>query len=117
MQLVEFHAAMGQSVGSTIEFRDVNLRRALVAEEAKELDVAMLDRNMPATIDALCDLLYVVFGTAVVLGVDIEPFFDEVHRTNMLKSTGEVRADGKRLKPPGWKPPDIEGMLKARERL
>lgn len=44
------------------------------------------------------------------LGIDLRPFFDEVHRTNMLKAGGPVREDGKKLKPPGWKPPRIADM-------
>lgn len=67
--------------------------------------------NHAEMIDALCDILYVTFGAAVSMGIDLAPFFDRVHTANMLKSTGPVREDGKRLKPPGWQPPDIEGLL------
>jgi hypothetical protein len=52
-------------------------------------------------------------GTAVEFGIDIQPFFDEVHRTNMLKVGGTTREDGKTLKPPGWEPPRIREMLEA----
>jgi predicted HAD superfamily Cof-like phosphohydrolase len=46
------------------------------------------------------------------MGIDLGPFFAEIHRTNMEKAGGPVRpSDGKILKPPGWKPPDIVGML------
>jgi hypothetical protein len=45
--------------------------------------------------------------------VDLEPFFAEVHRTNMAKVGGPVRPDGKKLKPEGWQPPDIAGILRA----
>lgn len=44
------------------------------------------------------------------LGVDLRPFFREVHRTNMHKLTGPIRPDGKKLKPAGWKPPRIKAM-------
>lgn len=58
--------------------------------------------------------LYVVFGTAIEFGVDLTPFFAEVHRTNMLKVGGATRADGKILKPDGWEPLRIAMMLEAR---
>jgi len=45
------------------------------------------------------------------LGIDLRPFFREVHRTNMNKLSGPVREDGKKLKPPDWKPPRIVEML------
>jgi NTP pyrophosphatase (non-canonical NTP hydrolase) len=49
------------------------------------------------------------------LGLALGPFFEEVHRTNMLKVTGPVRADGKKLKPEGWIGPRIEDMYAKRK--
>lgn len=67
--------------------------------------------------DALVDLIYVVMNAAAKTGVDIDPVFDVVHKTNMAKIdpvTGKVnkRADGKVIKPPGWQPPDILSEIK-----
>jgi predicted HAD superfamily Cof-like phosphohydrolase len=42
----------------------------------------------------------------------MEPIFEEVHRTNMLKTGGGKRHDGKILKPPGWERPKIAEILK-----
>lgn len=69
--------------------------------------------DMPELIDGLCDIKYVVDGTADVLGVDLEPFFEEVHHTNMQKLAGPKDANGKQLKPEGWQPPRIADMLKS----
>jgi predicted HAD superfamily Cof-like phosphohydrolase len=69
--------------------------------------------DLVEAIDGMCDLLCVVYGTAAEFGIDLAPFWDEVHRTNMAKAGGPVREDGKRLKPPGWTPPDIAGVLAA----
>lgn len=63
-------------------------------------------------IDAICDTIVVLHNTSNAMGIDIEPFFDEVHRANMTKADGPVRKDGKRLKPAGFKPPRIMAMLK-----
>jgi hypothetical protein len=46
------------------------------------------------------------------LGLDLRPFFTMVHHANMLKTTGPIREDGKRLKPEGWMAPDIIGLYK-----
>lgn len=62
--------------------------------------------------ETLSDLAIGCWGCATRgLGIDLRPFFREVHRTNMLKLSGPVREDGKKLKPPDWKPPRIEAML------
>jgi len=41
--------------------------------------------NLVATADAIADLMYVILGTAVACGIDMEPIFQEVHRSNMTK--------------------------------
>jgi predicted HAD superfamily Cof-like phosphohydrolase len=64
--------------------------------------------------DVRCDLRFLIRKCEVyaqLLGCDLDPFFREVHRTNMAKVGGPIRADGKRLKPEGWQPPRIREML------
>lgn len=61
-------------------------------------------------------MLYVVYGAAVTYGIDLEPIFDEIHRSNMSKlwpdGTVQKREDGKVLKPPTYSPADLEPILK-----
>lgn len=64
--------------------------------------------------DALADIAYVVEGSNLEFGLPSEAVLDEVHSANMRKAAGPVRADGKRLKPEGWQPPNIEGVLVSR---
>jgi predicted HAD superfamily Cof-like phosphohydrolase len=59
----------------------------------------------------LADLLYVVFGSADLLGIPLGKAFDEVHSSNMSK-LGEdgrpvLREDGKVLKGPNYQPADM----------
>lgn len=57
----------------------------------------------------LCDVLYVTIGTAVAMGLDIEPFFEEVHKANMSKLEGVVETkDGKVQKSDTYRPPQLE---------
>ena len=70
-----------------------------------------LGPDLVEAIDGLCDIAVVTYGTAEDIGVDLEPFFDEVMRSNFAKVGGPVREDGKHLKPPGWTSPDIAGVL------
>lgn len=52
--------------------RDPELRIKLIQEEAQELLDAIADKDIVAVIDALCDLLYVIYGAADVFGIEIE---------------------------------------------
>ena len=100
------------SAPARLEEYNGELRCALIEEEAAEFRTSWEARDRTAMIDALCDLLYVTLGAAVQMGVELDPFFSEVHAANMKKAGGQVREDGKQLKPEGWMPPDIAGFYK-----
>ena len=63
----------------------VKLRMALIREEMKELEEAVANRDMTETVDALVDILYVVYGMGASLGINLDKAFDIVHRSNMSK--------------------------------
>ena len=119
--VLEFHRAAGAYVSDEptldvpAEVRDLRLR--LISEELDELRAALESDDLPGAADALADLLYVVHGAALAFGIPIDEVFAEVHRANLGKlgsSAGAIeREDGKVLKPDGWKPPDIERVLRA----
>lgn len=128
--LKEFHDKFdpdGESrMDNPINWQLVGKRAALIAEEAFEVDqefhglmevvgteywtvcVARLAKE-------LADLLYVVYGTAEEFEIPMEEVFKAVHESNMSKvwDDGKVhyREDGKVLKPPTYKAPDIESVL------
>lgn len=114
LAVLEFHERFGVVVGGRPEIPDeavVALREKLIEEELGELKAALAEGDLVETADALADLLYVVYGTAVSFGIDIRPIFDEVHRSNMTKVGGTRRADGKVLKPSTWEAPEIRRIL------
>lgn len=76
------------------------------------IDLMKVRIDLPALADAWADLDYVIEGARLEFGIAGAPIAAEVHRANMAKVGGPIRDDGKRLKPPGWAPPDIEGVLK-----
>lgn len=65
-----------------------NLRISLITEELKELETAILEKNLTEIADALCDLQYVLSGTVLEfgLGEKFDDLFNEVHRSNMSKA-------------------------------
>lgn len=115
-QVEDFHRKFCQPLVSESNrngprIRRPELRASLIREEAKETCDAIEEGDLIGAIDGLCDLIYVALGTASEFGIDLEPFFDEVHRSNMAKTGGPTRADGKIMKPEGWKPPDLAAVL------
>ena len=87
------------------------LRVRLIQEEFEELQAALEAKDLPAIAKELADLLYVVYGTAVSCGIDMEPVFREVHRSNMSKVGGHKRDDGKWVKPPTYSPARIHQLF------
>ncbi len=107
----DFHMECNIPVELVPRIRRKELRAELINEEAKELCNAIWREDLVEAIDGMCDLLCVVYGTAAEFGVNLAPFWDEVHRTNMAKVGGPVREDGKVMKPEGWQPPKIAEIL------
>lgn len=91
-----------------------------VMEEMTELLEGYRERDVPKMADALADILYLTYGTAHECGIPIDAVFAEVHRANMRKvrATGSDDPLGKRgsrfdvVKPPGWQPPDVAGVIR-----
>lgn len=69
--------------------------------------------DVPSVADALADLAFVTIGANDVWGIPGDAVWEEVCRANMAKLGGpKDPVTGKAGKPPGWTPPDIEGVLK-----
>ena len=116
-----FHEAFGVPVGERPAFPSADrraLRLRLLDEEYNELLTAEGANDLVEVADALADLVVIICGTAWEYGIPLAEVFAEVMRTNMAKlgPNGRpiVREDGKLLKPAGWTPPDVAGVLAGR---
>jgi predicted HAD superfamily Cof-like phosphohydrolase len=114
----EFMISFGQEAPDSFnpESFPHELRSSLIMEESLEFCQAAAEKDYVGIIDAICDLLYVTYGAAIALGIDINPFFEEVHRSNMSKLDPETgmptyRNDGKVIKPETYSPADIKGLM------
>ena len=88
----EFNIAFGiknNSVSQPNLFKSdsklVKYRLSLINEETKELNEAIENDDFIETIDALSDILYVVYGAFSSFGIDADKAFDLVHKSNMSK--------------------------------
>ena len=92
LQLVaEFHKTFKHPILESPAIPDekrCKLRVDLIAEELKELEVSIRDRNMVEIADALCDIQYVLSGAILEfgLGEKFKALFEEVQRSNMSKA-------------------------------
>jgi hypothetical protein len=87
----------------------LDFRVRLMQEELNEFAEA---KNLVGAVDALLDLVYVVLGTAVAMGVPWQACWRHVQTANMLKVRVASAADSKRgsaydvVKPLGWVGPE-----------
>ncbi len=64
------------------------LRVALIAEELKEFEQAIREKDIVEVADALCDIQYVLSGAILEFGLGerFRELFEEVQRSNMSKA-------------------------------
>ena len=93
------------------------LRYKLMREENEEYLEAAQQGDLVEVADALGDMLYILCGTILEHGFQykIEEVFNEIQRSNMSK-LGEngkpvYREDGKVLKGPNYRKPNLKSVL------
>ncbi len=116
----EFHTKFNHPVGESptlLTDDQSNLRLELISEELEELRDGIANGDTVEIADALADLLYVVYGTAIAYGIPIDLCFREVHRSNMTKlgKNGKpiYRDDGKIIKGENYEKPDLKTILES----
>ena len=63
----------------------VKSRLDLINEKVDELTEAIREPNMVKVVDALGNILYVVYGAGYLFGLDLDSAYDIVHKSNMSK--------------------------------
>jgi predicted HAD superfamily Cof-like phosphohydrolase len=85
-KIIEFHTSFGLPYNkdlSTIDlqnFKTASLRIKLIHEELMELYKAT---NIVEQLDAIGDLLYVVYGAGATFGINLDAEFDKVFKINL----------------------------------
>ena len=123
--VAQFHRAfnlpMRQLPSTEINRALARLRVALLEEEVGEFVTASEKGDLIGIADALADIVYVAYGTALTYGIDLNSVLQEVHRSNMSKLGRDgrplIRDDGKVLKSEQYFPPDISAVLSGQTPL
>lgn len=89
--VAEFHKTFKHPILDSPQIPAENrckLRVALLAEELKEMEVAILEKDLVGIADSLCDLQYVLSGAILEFGLGnkFKALFEEVQRSNMSKA-------------------------------
>ncbi len=126
-QVREFCVAFNQTVNDTPTIPEDwvgELRKKLTKEECvTELHEGIDEKNLLKILDALCDSLYVIYGTAVAYGLDsvLDAAFNEVHESNMTKLGPDGKPIynefGKVTKGPNYRPPDLRKFVTNKDDL
>lgn len=90
-QVAEFHKTFQHPIvdnPAIPEEQRCDLRVSLIAEELKELEEAIKEKDIVEIADALCDIQYVLSGAVLEFGLGdkFKALFDEVQRSNMSKA-------------------------------
>ena len=89
--VAEFHRTFKHPILASPTIPDENrckLRVALIAEELKEFEEAIQQRDIIGVADALSDIQYVLSGAILEFGLGerFKALFEEVQRSNMSKA-------------------------------
>jgi predicted HAD superfamily Cof-like phosphohydrolase len=91
-KVIDFNTQFGVKIHSThqptifdSEPNNVEFAMKLIREEVRELEEAVKNKDYVETVDALADILYVVYGMGTRIGVNLDEVFDIVHENNMSK--------------------------------
>ena len=113
----QFMETFGQEVRKTPGWCDddtLDLRLLLIEEEVEELHQGCTKGDFSNVAKELVDILYVVYGMGLSLGINLDECFQEVHRSNMSKlEDGKVlyRNDGKVMKGKYYTTADIQSIV------
>lgn len=115
----EFHERFGVVIRTqpVADPPESELRVRLLEEEVQEYRDAVWDEadDVAAVARELADIVYVAYGAALTHGINLDVVIAEVHRANMSKLGDDgkpiIRDDGKVLKGPNFRPPDVAAVL------
>lgn len=112
--VLDFHEKFDCYIGDNPKVPSKNikaLRISIMDEEFDEMITGILEDDLEKIADGAIDTIYVILGTLISYGIDPEPIWNEIQKTNMAKEGGGKREDGKIHKPHDWDPPKVRELL------
>lgn len=118
----EFHKEMKLAIDQPFSKELLEFRMKLITEEMIEMSEAAFKLELCSDpserhvllqdfLKELCDVVYVIKGTAVSFGMDFDKAYDLVHKANMSKLPLIKDDRGKVMKGPNYEPPILEDCV------
>ena len=118
----KFHEKMEMAIDQPFSKELLEFRMKLILGEVQELaeagfqlegniDQAELYVLMQDFLKEMCDVVYVLKGTAVSFGLNFDMAYNLVHKSNMSKYPFTKCEHGKVLKGKNYKPPALEECI------
>lgn len=103
----------GAAHHSACPFHENKQTVLFLLSSTKQLEFATMGARVDEFLAISAAIARSAIATAMINAIPFDAVWDEIHRSNMAKVDGPVRDDGKILKPEGWVPPDVAGVLKG----
>jgi NTP pyrophosphatase (non-canonical NTP hydrolase) len=115
-QAIEFRKKFNQPIYAEPQHgKTLAMQVNLIDEEFHEFMDS--DTGSENELKELADLVYVCFQFAAAFGLDLDEALRRIHVSNMSKLTDEgfplIREDGKILKGPNYKAPDLSDLVQG----
>jgi predicted HAD superfamily Cof-like phosphohydrolase len=123
-QVLEFHEKFELPDGTVdqLDYEAFKFRANFMDEELSEFVQSYANQDRVGMFDALLDLVYVAYGTALFMGITAEQWkagMDAVHLANISKVRAKHEGESARgtrldvVKPEGWQGPEttLKGIL------
>jgi predicted HAD superfamily Cof-like phosphohydrolase len=96
----------------TPSYVQLHVRATCISQTVLDMNFNLVDSE--AVIEGYQKIVLLARDGLAECGLDGEPLFNEVHRSNMTKFIdGRRREDGKWLKGPGFEPPQLQRLILA----
>lgn len=112
--VLEFRRHIGLPIGQEpqlLESEQLSFYIRFAMEELSELMLAHEHRDLVGSADALGDLVYVMVGAMIHMGLPVNEVLEIIHRANMSKMQGVTKRNGlgpDAAKPAGFTGPEAE---------
>lgn len=110
----DFHVVFNLPIDEPRTNKLQNHRADLLEEEANEAIEALRSGNPAEIAKELADVILIVYGCAISIGIDLEKAVEKVHESNITKLVDGkplMREDGKVLKGPNYVLPDMSDCI------